>query len=227
MPDFATAPDRLSLWTDFLREQGVASMAEIGVHRGKFAAHVLANVPGISRYVMIDPWRNIPDWNKPLNKHDDAFEAAYNECMAATDFAGSRRQVLRGKTSEVIGRIADGSLDFAYIDGDHTLRGITVDLLAVYPKVREGGWIAGDDFCRSIWQHDARFEPSLVFPLAVHFAEGMGLTIQALPHDQFLIRKQAGRFEFVDTVGGYGDLSLHAQLAALRTGVSPGETAGV
>ena len=33
--------------------------------------------------------------------------------------------MLRGTTTEVIDRVPDRSVDFAYIDGDHTLRGIT------------------------------------------------------------------------------------------------------
>jgi hypothetical protein len=214
MLEYASAPDRLALWSAFLRDRQVRAMAEIGVHRGAFAAAMLAQVPALSRYVMVDPWRHLPDWNKPLNRDDAALEGAYQECLAATDFARDKRQVLRGTTTEVIGQVPDGSLDLAYIDGDHTLRGITVDLLAVYPKVRTGGWIAGDDFSPSIWQHKAPFEPTLVFPLAVHFAEALGLTIHALPHNQFLIHKQPGQFTFVDLVGRYGDTSLQAQLVA-------------
>jgi hypothetical protein len=49
--------------------------------------------------------------------------------------------VLRGRTRELINQIPDDSLDFAYIDGDHTLRGITIDLVRLLPKMREGGVI--------------------------------------------------------------------------------------
>ena len=46
-------------------------MAEIGVYRGQFAAALLDDCPGIETYYMIDPWRNLADWNKPANKSDD------------------------------------------------------------------------------------------------------------------------------------------------------------
>jgi hypothetical protein len=103
-------------------------------------------------------------------------------------------------------------LDFAYIDGDHTLRGITIDLIRVYPKVRLNGWIGGDDFSRTVWQHHTRFEPTLVFPFALYFAEAVGARIYALPSSQFLIQK-ANRhpFAFVDLTGCYGDTSLRSQ----------------
>ena len=215
MIEYVNAPDRLALWSAFLRDRGVRAMAEIGVYRGRFAASMLAHVPALAHYVMVDPWRRIPGWNKPLNQDDETLEHAYRECLAATEFAAAKRRVLRGKTTEVVGEIPDGSLDFAYIDGDHTLKGITIDLIAIYPKIREGGWIAGDDFCPSIWQHSPRYEPTLVFPLAVHFAEALGLTIHALPHGQFLIHKQPGVFRFVDLVGAFGDTSLKGQFARL------------
>ena len=75
------------------------------------------------------------------------FEKFYRETMAKTEAWAGKRKVLRGTTTEVIDEIPDGALDFAYVDGDHTLRGITIDLVRVLGKVRQGGWIGGDDFC--------------------------------------------------------------------------------
>ena len=130
---------------------------------------------------MIDPWRKLEDWNKPLNIDNKTFEQCYLESLERTNFAKNKRIVLRGKTTEVINYIEDESLDLIYIDGDHTLKGISIDLLNTYSKVRDGGWIAGDDFCISIWQHKSNFEPTLIFPYAIYFAEAMGAHIYALP----------------------------------------------
>jgi hypothetical protein len=108
----------------------------------------------------------------------------------------------RRQTSDLAGQdyrsdqIADGGLDFAYIDADHTLKGIAIDLIRVYPKVRSGGFLGGDDFTRSVWEHNTRFEPTLVFPFAVYFAEAVGATIYALPYSQFrssVSRKRVSR----------------------------------
>ena len=207
------AANRVELWTRFVAESGVGSLAEIGVYRGQFAAKLLDECPGISTYYMIDPWRNLADWNKPANKSDDVFEGFYREAMERTSEHEAKRVVLRGTTTEVINQIPDGSLDFAYVDGDHTLRGITIDLISVFPKIREGGWIGGDDFSPSIWQHSAEFEPTLVFPLAVHFAEAVGARIYGLPFKQFLIEKApGGTHEFIDLTGRYADLELGRQL---------------
>ena len=208
-----TTASRVELWTRFVDETEASTVAEIGVYRGQFAARLLADCPGISTYYMVDPWRNLADWNKPANKPDKVFEKFFGEAMERTAAHEDKRVVLRGTTAEVIDQVPDGSLDFAYIDGDHTLRGITVDLVKVYPKVREGGWIGGDDFSPTIWQHSEEFEPTLVFPLAVHFAEAVGARIYGLPHKQFLIEKAADSgHAFVDLTGLYGDLELKRQL---------------
>jgi hypothetical protein len=204
---------RIELWTRFAHETGASTVAEIGVYRGQFAQRLLDGCPGIVTYYMVDPWRNLADWNKPANKPDEIFGRFFDEAMERTATYEGKRVVLRGTTAEVIDQVPDGSLDFAYIDGDHTLRGITVDLIKVFPKVRAGGWIGGDDFSPSIWQHSQEYEPTLVFPLAVHFAEAVGAPIYGLPHKQFLIEKAPdSRHAFMDLTGLYGDRELKHQL---------------
>lgn len=204
------AASRMELWTRLLQAEGVESIAEIGVWKGDFSKYILEKCPLLKRYYMVDPWAHLPDWNKPFNVAPDKFEGIFDEAMDKTKFAAEKRVILRGRTKEVIGEIPDESLDCAYIDGDHTLRGITVDLIKLLPKIREGGLIGGDDFIATPWQHDIRFEPTLVCPFSVYFAEAMELPIIALPFNQFVILKRSGgSFSFTDTTGKYGDISLN------------------
>jgi hypothetical protein len=74
---------------------------------------------------MIDPWRHLDDWNQPANHDDSVLEAYLEETKAKTDFAAAKSIILRGKPTEVIDRITDGELDLVYIDGNHTLKGIS------------------------------------------------------------------------------------------------------
>jgi len=187
-------------------------MAEVGVYKGDFAAKLLEECDSIEKYYMIDPWRHLDNWNKPANTNDDIFEQFLLETKSKTDFAAEKRIILRGKTTEVIEEISDNELDFAYIDGDHTLRGIAIDLIRIFPKIRAGGWIGGDDFSRTVWQHPTNFEPTLVFPFAVYFAEAVGAPLYALPNDQYLIEKDAVQESaFIDLTGLYEDTSLRDQ----------------
>jgi hypothetical protein len=206
--------DRFELWAGFLRRMDARRVAEIGVYRGAFAAHVLESCPAVETYYMIDPWRHLDDWNKPANRDDDTFQRFFEETIHNTRAHEGRRVILRGRTTEVIDRIPECSLDFAYVDGDHSLRGITIDLLRLYPRIRDGGWIGGDDFSPSIWQHEQQYEPTLVFPFAVYFAEAVGSRIYGLPRNQFLIEKRHDdAFEFVDLTGKYGHRDLLGQMS--------------
>ncbi len=204
----------MDLWVEFIASIGARRMAEVGVYRGDYAAFVLRRCKNLTTYYMIDPWRHLSDWNKPAN-HEDAVLASYlEETTAKTSFAAGKRVILRGKTTEVVDQITDGELDLAYIDGDHTLKGITIDLIRVYPKVRVGGFVCGDDFMRSVWEHKTSFEPTLVFPFAVHFAEAVGATIFALPYSQFCLHKTAHQqFSFIDLTGHYDDVGLQNQFS--------------
>lgn len=213
----AHSQSRLEFWVEFIRTAQIERMVEVGVYQGDFAAEVLRGCECVRKYYMVDPWRHLPDWNKPANQDDGVFERFFETTKAKTDFAAERRVILRGKTTEVIDQIADGELDLAYIDGDHTLRGITIDLIRVYPKVRVDGFVGGDDFSRTIWPHKTSFEPTLVFPFAVYFAEAVGATIYALPHIQFCLQKTENpEFRFVDLTGEYGELTLRDQFAPER-----------
>ena len=205
---------RVDLWIDFIRRARVRKMVEIGVYRGDFATELLKQCDSISKYYMIDPWRHLNNWNKPANQDDLVFEQFFEETKAKTEFADSRRVILRGKTTDVVDQICDAELDFAYIDGDHTLRGIAIDLIKIYPKVKPDGFIGGDDFTASLWQHKTTFEPTLVFPFAVYFAEAVGATIYSLPYSQFCLQKNAQKgFSFVDLTGQYRDATLQNQFA--------------
>jgi predicted O-methyltransferase YrrM len=210
-----TCDSREKLWAKIVSESQAKSVLEVGVWQGSFAQHLLRQCPLIGRYYMLDPWRHLDQWNKPANVEQSRFDAVFDDAMSATDFAKERRVVLRGTTAEKIESIEDGSLDLAYIDGDHTLRGISIDLIKVFPKIKSGGVIGGDDYTTTIWQHSEQFEPSLVCPFAAYFAESQNAPLIILPHSQFAIIKPAdarSNFCVIDTTGKYREASLLWQI---------------
>ena len=62
-----------------------------------------------------------------------------------TDFARSRRFVLREGSPDAASRFAEGSLDFVFIDGNHLYESVCADLFAWWPKIRRGGLFMGHD----------------------------------------------------------------------------------
>lgn len=206
------AYDRFSLSAEFIKEYKLKEVAELGVYRGEFAEKILQSCDQITKYILIDPWRNLDDWNKPANKSNEIFDLFYKEAMFRTNFAAKKRIVLRGKTTEIINQIENESLDLVYIDGDHTLKGISIDLINLWPKIKKNGFILGDDFVPSIWQHGLSFEPTMIFPFAIYFAEAVNTRIYGLPYGQFLITKEMSGYEFIDLTNGlYKNTNLKHQ----------------
>ena len=124
---------------------------------------------------------------------------------------------MRGTTLEVVKKIPDNSIDLIYIDGDHTLKGITIDLLNTWEKAKNTGYVAGDDFTPTIWQHSDSFEPSLIFPFTKYFAEGLNKIIYGLPFNQFLINKTSDQYKFIDLSNGqYKNDNLLSQLKEFK-----------
>ncbi len=207
-----TAGDRETLWLNIISGLNIRSMAEIGVWKGEFARRILNGCPSIQHYYLVDPWRNLQSWNKPWNVDDGTFDAVFQEAQANVSAHADRCTFLRGTTIEVASQIP-ADIDFAYVDGDHTLRGIAIDLINVYARLGDGGYLAGDDFSPTIWQHDKKFEPTMVFPFVTYFAEAVGAELFALPYNQFIMTKRTGgTYSFHDLTGKYADNSVLSQV---------------
>jgi hypothetical protein len=175
--------DRIKFWAHFINARQIISVTEIGVWRGEFAEQILARCECIERYHLVDPWRNLDDWDKPFNQSDDYFEEVLAEAKQRVAPFQDKCMFLRGKTTEV----TLPKVEFTYIDGDHTLRGIAIDLIRAWPHT---DWLGGDDFC-AIWQYGDNYEPSLVNPFAAHFAEAIEAPFRVYG-DQFLIGGEGG-----------------------------------
>ena len=198
------AADRLELWTSFVQPSTSPRWRRSASTAGDFAARMLGERPAIERYYMIDPWRHLDDWNKPANQPDDIFEQFHDETMAKTEAQADKRIVLRGRTTEVVDRIPDGDLDLVYIDGDHTLRGITIDLVRLFPKVKRGRLRRRATTSAATSSSTGRLRAHPGVPYAVYFAEAVGRpdlrpAAQAVPDAE----GPAGEHAFVDLAGGY------------------------
>jgi len=160
-------------------------------------------------YHLIDPWRSLPNWNKPFNVGQEEFDAVRLEAIHRTQKHQSRRVIHQSTTNCACLSIADSSIDIAYIDGDHTLRGILLDLISIFPKIREGGFLVGDDAIPHLWQHGSGFEPSLVYPVCRHLAEAWSCPIYMASKHQFIIHKnrKVGH-NFFDATGLYKTQAL-------------------
>jgi len=127
---------------------------EVGVLRGHTSSQLLRG-HRLLRLTMVDRWmRPPPDsvcaktdpnfYSRPQTQ----FDREYATALQATEFARDRRAVLRGESREAAKQVADGSLDFAFIDADHSYEGCRDDIAVWLPKLKPGGWLCGHDYHR-------------------------------------------------------------------------------
>lgn len=124
--------------------------AEVGTHRGDFAAVLLATWPG--KLICIDPWADLPGYEDQAHTLQVALgggptrEDDYREARRRLGAFGERAWLLRTTSAEAAKAIPDASLDFAYLDGDHRREMVELDLQLWWPRLRPGGVLAGHDW---------------------------------------------------------------------------------
>lgn len=124
---------------------------EVGVFRGALSRYLLRK--GVDRLFMVDNWLPADEQPKHYKETRDYCaglapdEAAANEALARQVAAasGGRAVVLKMSSVDAARQINDGSMDFVFLDGDHSYEGLKADIAAWLPKVRKGGWIGGHD----------------------------------------------------------------------------------
>ena len=119
--------------------------AEIGVDKGEFAK-IIAEKSHIQRYYGIDSWLDC--FGSDPKAYDPIGENRYKAAEALLDsYITSKRIELVKMDSELASAQCPINLiDYLYIDGDHSLGGIFIDLKCWCPKVKIGGIISGHDY---------------------------------------------------------------------------------
>ena len=123
----------------FLNRRGlIGEGAEIGSAYGAFARQILKQWNGRTLH-MIDPWVAHPDYSETYD-----FTDFYQQCLNLEREDG--RVVLhRTFSHDALSQFEDESLDWVYIDGNHSYQGITCDMQWHF-KVKRGGIVAGHDY---------------------------------------------------------------------------------
>ena len=129
----------------YLQSLGLCGTAvEVGVAEGHYSQAFLRNWPGF--YVMVDRWAHIPGYDDIMNGPDDEHEERFRQAMLVANQYADRCSVYRMDSRTAAGKFADKSLDFVYIDADHSYAGCRGDIIAWAQKVKAGGILAGHDY---------------------------------------------------------------------------------
>lgn len=129
------------------RKHGLARGAEIGVADGRFTAGLLSAAANVE-LLAVDYWpENYPTWDglrwtrELQDQHRDAF-------LKVSGLFPGRLTLIEAPSVAASLHVADASLDFVFIDADHSFDAVMADIRAWLPKVREGGFITGHDYDR-------------------------------------------------------------------------------
>jgi predicted O-methyltransferase YrrM len=148
--------DRFHDLPALFKEMGLKIGVEIGVYKGKYSKWLLHGVPGLKLY-LVDPWKAYDEY---VEQHDEEGQKVLDECYAEAQVRLKDRNVefIRKTSMEAVKDFEDESLDFVFIDGNHSFEYVIEDIAQWSKKVRKGGIVSGHDYWNSV---DRGAEPKL------------------------------------------------------------------
>lgn len=126
--------------------------AEVGVRCGKLSERLLNAFPNLTLRC-VDLWEMYPDFERNLmpekvGRWKKGFEEEQyiSEFRERTKRFAPRAVEMQMSSEKGAVAVADGSLDFVYVDANHLYEYVRDDISYWLSKVRPGGIIAGDDY---------------------------------------------------------------------------------
>lgn len=131
----------------FLKEQGNNLIGvEIGCDKAKSTRYLANQSPNIRKLYAVDPWSAYDDGVSKVTQEEQNFR--YNIAMDYTRKlqAQDRVELIRKTSCQALDFFEDNSLDFVFIDGDHSYEAAYFDIYSWYTKVKPGGIVSGHDY---------------------------------------------------------------------------------
>lgn len=116
---------------------------ELGAWLGKSSSYLCDNKKANQKVIIVDSWKGSENELTSTHKlatQTDIFEI-FKQNMGDRDY-----QAIRMLSVDASKLFDDESLDVVYIDLTHTYEAVKEDILSWYPKIKMGGYIAGDDY---------------------------------------------------------------------------------
>lgn len=163
--------NRIELAEHF-NELGFKTGAEIGVADGRYAEILCQRIPGLTLFG-IDPWAKYEGNWRSENYQKVALKRA-RERLSKYDARLISHTSIGAYVNEFgEDQFDDESLDFVFIDGDHTFDNVMLDIILWSRKVKKGGIVAGHDY----YHHRA----GGVVPAVNKYTEQHGVELNIIP----------------------------------------------
>ena len=122
---------------------------EIGVCHAENFCHMLEVCENIEKLIGIDPYIEYNDHNGYVGDPQvQNFKEVTFQNLEKIN-AGNRAEIRIMTSDDAVSTIDDASLDFIFIDGNHSYEYVHRDINNYYSKVKVGGIFAGHDYSMS------------------------------------------------------------------------------
>ena len=130
-----------------------ATFVEIGTWTGDFS-EALLKYTKCKKLYCVDPYRHFENDEYP-DSMNTLTQASFDMVFANTKLRLSkcedRAEFICELSTDAAQKIADESVDFAYIDGNHDFAYVDADIKAWFPKIRKGGYLCGTMCIHTPW----------------------------------------------------------------------------
>ena len=141
---------------------------EIGVHMGINAREMLRQLRPTKLH-LIDPWQELKGHERAGTWYDRVDQEemdSYHDGVVNAFRPHIRRgivEIRRMMSWDALAGFDDESVDWIYVDGDHSYAAVKRDLEMSFTKVKPGGIIAGDDYKFGGWWGEESCVPCTSF----------------------------------------------------------------
>lgn len=123
-----------------------AIFVEIGTWKGKSAVYMAESIKQSRKkikFYTIDTFKDFAGYNEDKDvKAGTVFQLYLKNIESVKDYV----ETLVGDSKDLYNNFQDETIDFLFLDGDHTYKGVKKDLELWFSKVKKRGIIAGHDY---------------------------------------------------------------------------------
>jgi len=124
----------------------VETVAEIGVWKGHMSIVLLGHIPSIKVYHLVDSWQSYEEYEESGDrKAGTDLSIARIVCENRLERYAQKLVWHQAFSIDAVEEIEDRSLDLVFVDANHAYEYVKDDITNWWPKIREGGIMAGHD----------------------------------------------------------------------------------
>lgn len=181
---------------------------ELGVNKGAYSDFILSH-SNLDKLYSVDSWST--DYSETLAASFKKWTINHGELEQAEKTSRTvlskhkdRSTIIKANSFDAAEQFEDNSVDFVFFDAGHRFTGFALDMIKWWPKIKDGGLIAGHDYWRR-YRYEVMdvanaflFEHKLIMHLTYGDENGSGGSFA--PPSFWAIKENLSKKEFFSVV---------------------------